>query len=241
MTRAHAGPERDLHLEAEEIIADLRAAVESGEQPWFDALLEAVRRWPLASERVGDRDFQYLVAGEAFDWLLLAERLSAEIAAFVPEDELDALLFEETLPGEHTEEEFGELLGAKYKPHLNFVYGVRVEAALQMAVAEEIGKEHRSTLIWERSGRADDEAFGRIYGRTRQELFEEFAAASGISDGEWLSLGELSAWRYWLFQYRVKYTDPAKVASDTRKGLAMLQRLEAIARRRTEAAGIIEE
>jgi len=241
MTSTHAGPESDLHVGAKEIIADLRVAVESGEEPWFNALMQAVRRWPLSVETVGDRDYRYLIAGEAFDWLLLAERLTGEIAELVPEEELDALLFEEKLPGETTEEEFRELMGAKYKPHLNFIYGVRVEAALQMAVAEEIGKEHRATLIWERSGRADEEAFQRIYGRPRQELFDEFREMTGVADGEWLSLGELSAWRYWLFQYRVKYSDPAKVASDTRKGLAVLQRLDNIAKRRTETAAIVEE
>jgi len=240
MTSAHAGPDRDLHVAAQEIIADMRAAVESGEQNWFPALLEAVRLWPLPVEQVGERTYQYLVGGEAFDWLLLAERLSAEIASLVPEGELDALLFHEKLPGETTEEDFQALLGAKYKPHLNFVYGVRVEAALQMAVAEEIGKEHRSTLIWERSGRADEEAFQRIYGRTRAELFAEFQSATGLANGEWLSLGELSEWRYWLFQYRVKYSDPAKVASDTRKGLAILQRLDLAARRREEAPAEID-
>ena len=45
-------------------------------------------------------------------------------------------------------------------------------------------------------------------------------------DPERVSLADLSEWRYWLFQYRVKMCDPAKVASDTRKGLAFLQRLE---------------
>ena len=128
MASTHTGAESDLHVEAEEIIAGLRAAVESGETPWFTALLDAVRRWPLPSETVGEREYHYLIAGEAFDWLLLAERLSAEIVDFVPEDELDALLYEEKLPEDVAETEFTELLGAKYKPHLNFVYGVRVEA-----------------------------------------------------------------------------------------------------------------
>ncbi len=234
MASTRTGPDSDLHVEAQEILADLRAAVESGDQNWFPALLEAVRLWPLPVEQVGERTYQYLVGGEAFDWLLLAERLSAEISALVPEEELETLLFHEKFPGGATEEDFQALMGAKYKPHLNFVYGVRVEAALQMAVAEEIGKEHRATLIWERSGRADEEAFQRIYGRQRAELFAEFQASTGLATGEWLSLGELSEWRYWLFQYRLKYSDPAKVASDTRKGLAVLQRLNLAARRREE-------
>jgi hypothetical protein len=31
---------------------------------------------------------------------------------------------------------------------------------------------------------------------------------------------------YWLFQYRVKMADPARVASDTRRGLAALSQIE---------------
>ena len=235
MTYTHAGTDRDVHAEAGQIIADMRAAVESGEQDWFHALLEAVREWPLAFEQVGDRTYAYLVGGEAFDWLLLAERLSAELDGLVAEGEMDGLLFHEQLPEDVSEEEFRELLGAKYKAHLNFVYGVRVEAALQMAVREEITKEHHASLIWERNGRAEEETFQRVYGSSRADLFAEFQQDTGNRDGEWLSLGQLSEWRYWLFQYRVKTCDPAKVASDTRKGLAMLQRLDAAARRKAEA------
>jgi len=81
----------------------------------------------------------------------------------------------------------------------------------------------------------DDEAFLRIYGKPQSELLCEFATESGV-DLEQMSLGDLSEWRYWLFQYRVKNCDPAKVASDTRKGLAMLQRLEHATRGRAAVA-----
>ena len=37
---------------------------------------------------------------------------------------------------------------------------------------------------------------------------------------------------YWLFKYRVKNQEPARVASDTRKALAQLSAMEAAARRR---------
>jgi hypothetical protein len=232
MVRADAGAEQDVRSEAGQIIADLREATAAGDQHWFLALMAAVRNWPLPSETVGEREYRYLVGGEAFDWILLAERLLDEVRGLVPEEEADALLFEERLPIELSEAEFQQLLGAKYKAHLNFVYGVRIEGALKIAVSEEVRKEHSGSRIWE-NGHADDEAFARIYGRPREEMLSEFRAAAGIEDPEWLSLGELAEWRYWLFQYRIKSCDPARVASDTRKGLAFLQRLEA-SRRRTD-------
>lgn len=215
----------------------MRASAESGDQHWFQALLQAIRRWPLPLERVGERTYRYLVGGEAFDWVLLAERLAGELEGIAPQEEVEALLFHETLPIETSEEEFKELLGAKYTAHLNFVYGVRVEAALLMAMGDEIAKEHRSTLIWERSGRADEEVYQRVYGRTREELLAEFRAETLAPDPEWMSLGDLSEWRYWLFKYRVKNTDPEKVASDTRKGVALLQRLDLVAKRRAAENG----
>ncbi len=235
MTQTEAGTDRDAATEAGAVISRLRDSVAAGEH-WFAAMMTAIRSWPLPEEQVGDRSFRYLVAGQAFDWLLLAERLATEIADFIPEVELDALLFNGELPiePETADDALQELLGAKYKAHLNFTYGIRVEAALQLAVAEEVQKERHSTLVWDSNGRTDDEVHERIYGKPLADLLAAFRAESARS-GEWLSLGDLSEWRYWLFQYRIKNCDPEKVASDTRKGLAALHRLEQAARTGREA------
>ncbi len=214
----------DVRVEAQRLIGEMRESVESGDQHWFHALLHAVRNWPLSGETKDERDFHYLVGGEAFDWLLLAERLCDEMTDLIPEDEAEALLFHERLPLQTGEADFEALLGAKYKPHLNFVYGVRVEWALQIAVQEEVHKELAASRIWENNGHVEDEAFQRIYGKPSAELLGAFKASAG-GNSEWLSLAELSEWHYWLFRYRVQSCDPAKVASDTRKGLLMLQAL----------------
>jgi len=228
------GTSDDVRVEAARLVGEMRDSVESGDQHWFHALLHAIRNWPLSSETKGERDFQYLVGGEAFDWLLLAERLCDEMTDLIPEDEAEALLFHEQLPVETNEADFEALLGAKYKPHLNFVYGVRVEAALQFAVQEEVRKELAASRVWDNSVQAEDEAFQRVYGKLSAELLAEFKTSAG-GHSEWLSLAELSEWHYWLFRYRVKNCDPAKVASDTRKGLSMLQALDRAVRRRSSA------
>lgn len=233
--RQDAPPDEETITDVRQIVAAFRHAVRSGEQDWFFSLMAAVRAWPLPAETVGEREYRYLVGGEAFDWLLLAERLLEEVDDVIPAEEAEALLFAERLPMDVTEADFQQLLGAKYKAHLNFVYGVRVEGALRIAVSEEVCKEHSGSRVWE-NGRADEEAFARIYDRPHDDLLAEFRAAAGITDPEWLSLAELSEWHYWLFQYRVRNCDPARVASDTRKGLAYLQRLEH-ARRRSLTPG----
>lgn len=219
-------PEGDPRAEAREIIARMKEAVAQGRQHWLIALLDAIRRWPLPEERVGERTYRYLIAGEAFDWLLLAERLCQELEGLIPEEECEALLFHGRLPLELTEEELRRLMGpAKYRAHLNFLYGVRVEEALQLAVRQEVHKE-RLSRIWE-NGHVDDEACRRIYGAGRQELLAAFCRERRLPPGDAISLSEWSEFTYWLFKQRLRLADPARVASDTRKGLAMLSRLEA--------------
>ncbi|MBI4198661.1 MAG: hypothetical protein HY533_06085, partial [Chloroflexi bacterium] len=60
-----------------EVIGQMRAAIASG-TPWQEALLLAVGRWPLAAEEIDGVRYQYLLLGEAFDWLMLAGRLLEE-------------------------------------------------------------------------------------------------------------------------------------------------------------------
>ena len=231
MDSTRAEVERGAIAESRRVIENLRSAVARGEEHWFLALLEAIRQWPLPAEQVGDRAYHYLVGGEAFDWLLLAERLCEELEGVAPPEETEALLFHEDLPIQTPEDEFKRLLGAKYSAHLNFVYGVRVEGALQLAVQEEVFKERTSTRIWE-NGTGDDEAFRRLYGQSRGELLAEFRSATKRAAEPEMSLHELAEFRYWLFRRRVQGQEPARVASDTRKGLAMVQRMEQSRRRR---------
>ena len=169
----------DVRVEAQRLIGEMRDSVESGDQHWFHALLHAIRNWPLSGETKDERDFHYLVGGEAFDWLLLAERLCDEMTDLIPEAEAEALLFHEQLPVETDEADFEAMLGAKYKPHLNFVYGVRVEAALQFAVQEEVRKELAASRVWDKNGQVEDEAFQRIYGKPSAELLAEFKTSDG--------------------------------------------------------------
>jgi hypothetical protein len=214
-----------------EAVEHLQRALSEG-RDWFLALLEAIALWRPADEQAGERHYRYLIGGEAFDWLLLAERLLECVDGRVPEGEREALIFFGKAPLPLDEASFKEIIGeAKHQAHLNYLYGVTVEEALQLAVEEEVLKERRSR-VWGGREPLDEVVCERIYGRGRQELLAEFRGQRGLPDGDSISFQELKEFTYWLFKFRLHKCDRARVASDTRKALAQLSRLEAARRRR---------
>ena len=69
-----------------EAIRHLEQAIIGGKH-WYIALLEAIGRWNTAEETHNGRTYRYLIDGEAFDWLLLAERLCETVDGLLPDDE----------------------------------------------------------------------------------------------------------------------------------------------------------
>jgi hypothetical protein len=117
-----------------EAIRHLEQAITSGKH-WYIALLEAIGLWKAAEETHNRRTYRYLIAGEAFDWLLLAERLCEAVDSLLPADEKTALLFYGKPPLDLTTEEFKKLIGSsKYHQYLNYFYGITTEEALIGAV-----------------------------------------------------------------------------------------------------------
>ncbi len=216
----------------DETILRFRQAIIAGE-PWFLALLDAVGRWRMPNEEIGDRTFEYLAGGEAFDWLLLAERITDEAPDLIPQVERDALLFEGRWPTDIEDEEFARRIGSvKHSAHLNYLYGVLVEEALQLSVEEEIHKENRSRA-WGQDPRVDQTMLERVYDKSREELYAQYYTETGIFLRETMTHGQWKAFTYWLFKLRLRRQDKARVASDTRKGLAQLTRMElAVSQRR---------
>ncbi len=212
-------------VEVGQLLPELCQEVANG-KPWYIALLQTVARWPLPEETVGKRRYRYLVGGEAFDWLLLAERLCEAVSDLIPRQEHEALVFFGQLPIDLSEEEFRHLIGqAKYRAHLNYFYGVILEEMLQLVIEEDVRKEQRSR-VWENHLSVDEEAFRRLYGSSRRELLCQFRREQDVTDNTTVSLTEAKEFTYWLFKYRLNYCDPAKVASDTHRALGMLRRLE---------------
>ena len=204
-------------------IEHLKQAIASGEH-WYLALLEAIKLWNSAEEDYNERHYCYLIEGEAFDWLLLAERLCQEISDSIPEKEKNDLLFFDHPPLELTKEEFKKLIGAaKYRAYLNYLYGVLVEEALISAVVDEIRKERRASGLNKHEDILD-KAYQRIYGDSQASLLGSFRKEKQYPKHKSTTLTELKEFTYWLFKYRLKICDKSRVASDTNKALMQMHR-----------------
>jgi hypothetical protein len=203
-------------------IEHLKQAVAGGKH-WYIALLEAIKLWKSAEEDYHDRHYRYLIDGEAFDWLLLAERLSDEISQSIPEKERINLLFFDLPPLELTREEFKKLIGSvKYRAYLNYLYGVLVEENLISAVVDEIRKERLASGLKKHEDILD-KAYHRIYGDNQQSLLDSFRKEKRHPKRKSMTLSELKEFTYWLFKYRIKKCDKSRVASDTKKALIKMQ------------------
>ena len=224
------GPNRDNPADSQDAaIGHLRSARSEG-RPWHVALVEAMAMWAVPQETYRGRRYNYFIAGEAFDWLLLAERLCLAVDGLVPDEEKERLLFEGRLPADLDETRFKDLLGVeKHRGYLNYFYGVTVEEALQLAVEEEVRKRDVSNGVhYERD--YPEEAFQVIYRAPRSKLLDRFRQETGHPRRQTVSVREWGEFTYWLFRYRLKNSDKAKIASDTRKGLEQLQRMGGVTR-----------
>lgn len=202
-------------------VAYFKRAITDGKH-WYIALLEAIGLWTSTEEVRNGRTYRYLIEGEAFDWMLLAERLCETVGGLLPDDEKDALLLHSRPALVLSPEEVRELMGSdKYRQYLNYFYGVTVEGVLLLAVQEEVRKE-RQILSSNKEYEVANEAYRRIYGATRAVLLKRFRREKGYTQLNSITLTELKEFTYWLFKYRLKESEKAKVASDTRKALQLL-------------------
>lgn len=207
-------------------IEHLKEALAQGRN-WVPALLESVALWTLPDELFREHHNRYLLDGEAFDWLLLAERLLAEVDGQVPEAEKMELLFTGDASASVSEEQFKELMGPqKHSAYLNYWYGVVVEEAVIQSAEEEEWKRMSSSGDRSADG-VSERAFRRIYGHTQETLLAQFREEKGYAQQPYMEFSEAKEFTYWLFKHRVKNGEGARVASDTRKGIQFLRSMSA--------------
>jgi len=229
---------------ARQLIASLKRRLAADGEHWMDALFDTVSQWPLAGEAAFEREFTYLIDGEAFDWVLLVERLLLDPELDFPVEARERLIGTPGFPDGMSESEFRKRVGLdKHRAYLNYHYGVTVEQALLLAVEEEIRKRRYSNGHVPGDSRLDD-AYLHLYGESPGNLLKEFRKTRpDLSDNpririaKTLSMQEASAFTYWLFKRRLERADPARLASDTKKGLDQLARMRAAHARRVREGG----
>ena len=69
-----------------------------------------------------------------------------------------------------------------------------------------------------------EQAYRRVYRMSPAELLQEFQKENKYPQRKSLTLTELKEFTYWLFKYRVKTSEKPKIASDTKKALALMYR-----------------
>ena len=192
---------------------------------WCVALLEAVRLWSSPEEDHKGRRYQYLIDNEAFDWLVLTERLTEELDGLIPEEDRASLLFFGMPPVDLSRDQFKSLIGpSKYRAYLNYFYGILVERFLLLSVTEDLRKKKTLSGLNNDNG-VVDEAYQRIYGAAESTLLKQFRKERHYRQLRSIGLSELNEFTYWLFKYRIRTRDKSLVASDTKKGLTKLHEL----------------
>lgn len=210
-------------------------ALRRGES-WFPCLLHTIGEWTIPAETWQGRRYPYLIGNEAFDWLLLAERLLEDAGDLIPAEERAKLLFDGEPPMPMDDNLFREMIGhQKHSAHLNFLYGVVVEEALQQAVLEEVAKAGQSMGTSE--GSLEEEAFRHLYNAPLSELHDEFRRMTDDHQNDSMSLEGRKTFTYWLFKRRVARSEPARLASDTRKALRVFDRLQSSSWHWTQGEG----
>ena len=217
-------------LKPKQAISTLINKIESGEY-WYTALLDVINRWSVPYEEIDGVTYHYLIDGEAFNWLLLAQRLLDEVLTIVPTNEIEELLLYGLAPTNITEAEFARLIGGpKYRAQLNYQYGVTVEEVLLLSAELELEK----AGVLSNTGKepADVLAYQRVYGKSLTELQIIYATQTGIHIGNKISQNSFQRFIYWLSKYRLRNSEPARLASDTRKALSLISRMENHRKRR---------
>ena len=72
----------------------------------------------------------------------------------------------------------------------------------------------------------NDNVYRRIYGADELSLLERFRKENGYPQSDSIVLTELDEFTYWLFKYRLAHCDRARVASDTKKALKLLEEMQ---------------
>ena len=222
-----------------ESINHLNNSIKNGKS-WFIALLESISLWTKPEEKYNDNNYIYFLDGEAFDWLVLAERLCYEINNFnLYKEEIEKFITYGKLPEVISLSIFKNSIGhSKYRGYLNYFYGITIEESLLISVESEIQKRNLS------NGKQFNQdytelAFENIYLSSQTLLLNIFYEDHKIKPKKYLTITESKLFTYWLFKYRLRSSDKSRSASYTKKGINQFYKIQNSSKIKNNSATLI--
>ena len=220
-----------------EVLEQLSASTDASPYAWRDHIFEALGQWRLPREEIDGEEHVYFIAGEAFNWRRLAERLAWHIGLQLPEDEEERMrlwIEDDHMFGGLEELAFRRVLGHdKWRAFLNYFYGVTLERCLVVHAGSRIAK---ASFTKGRRANDDllDEAYDALYGESEGELWQRFLGESDLTVNSAASrtLAQDDEFTYWLFKRRIGTTYQTHIAHEVKHGLDALERIAEADRRR---------
>lgn len=200
---------------------------EHATKDWHAAGISMVGAWPVTTDNSPNKLVYRLIGGEAMDWRQVIKLGHEADSTLFEKYDVASWLRNSDIHGDVGAHEFTDCLGEeRYKAHLNFFYGVKVERSLLSVTVDDLVKNVVSC-----GGPANSvtrrQAYKELYGVTYIELksqFQQYLKDSGIQ----VDLSDIEAeFRYWLFKFRLNNSERVKTASDTKRGLDRWHREQA--------------
>ena len=207
----------EISIDEKKIINDFS---DIDEDNYSSHILKIISLWKIDN----NKKYDFIVLGEAFNWKRLAylildnmnvnKILKSKILLWISSPHLYAGF---------SEKEFKGLIGyEKYSAHLSYFYGIIIERCLLCFVEQELIKRQASYGNFVRFN--PDDAFQKIYEFSFTEMFKEFCEEYRIDINNYSELDD-EKFTYWCFKKRVDFSEPSKLASDTKKGTTFLSGL----------------
>jgi len=183
-------------------------------------ILSMIRLWKIKK----NSHYDYLVGNEALNWKRLAVQILTNIN--IKEKLLIEIYQWLSIPEIYSgmsEFEFRYLMGyEKYNSYLSYFYGVLIERSILCCVERENYKKRIS------NGKSTvnvlNVSYEHIYGYSFLHLYEEYCKKSSVSNEKQYEYDDEN-FTYYCFKKRIEDSEPAKLASDTKKGTIFLQEL----------------
>ena len=192
---------------------------------WRARVLQAVGGWPLTRLPGGDDSAYQLIGGDAMDWRQVALMVVRGGGASPQQERrVRSWLTSTDTHGGFSADEFKRYLGEeRHAAHLNYFYGVTVERLALRAERDHLLKDAVSSGLAARPRAAQEAAYANLYGAGGAHLKRQFLSSAGAQSRSWGRVRATAEFTYWLFKLRVGRTEPAKLASDTKRALDLLE------------------